>query len=83
MDHDAGAGRPGVDESESGRHASRSEETLAAAQHNRKELQAVLVHQVVPDECLGQSPTAVHLEFPAGLALEPGDLFNHIALDQR
>ncbi len=43
MDHDPGIGRLGVDEPQSGRHGTVFEETLAAAQNNWVEPQAMLV----------------------------------------
>ena len=62
VDHDASAGRRGVGQSQSGRRAPRFEETLASAQNDGKKPQAILVDEIVVDECSGQSGTAVHLD---------------------
>jgi hypothetical protein len=83
VDHDPGAGRLGVDQSQSAGRAALLEETPATAHDDRIDPQAVLVDEVVLHQRPGEGAAAVDLELVARLLLQLGDLVRDIRRDER
>lgn len=82
MDRDAGARGDRVGQGQRARHRALAEQALAAAEHEREDPQAELVDEVVPQQGLDQLAAAGHLQFAAGLALEPRDFGGDVASQQ-
>src|SRR5437588_11379341 len=82
-DQDAGAGRPGVDEPESGEGTAVGEETAPRSQNQRVDQEHVLVDEVAPHQRLDQLSAAEYYEILALLLLEPGHGLRGIALEER
>src|SRR5438270_4981941 len=78
---DAVAGGPALGEDEPGGASRLSEQTLAAAEHDREDHQTVCVDKAVLHQAVDQAAASVNQDVAARLRLQPGDLAGDVAPD--
>jgi hypothetical protein len=83
VDRDACLCGLALDQLQRDRDRALAEQALAGPDRQREDPDALLVDEVVLEQCLEQIRAAVNLDLGAVLALEPGDRFRDVARDQR
>ena len=80
---EAVTGGPAADETERLLAARLAEQALAGPDHDREDEQPQLIHEVVLEQRASELIAAVDHDVPVHVLLQPGDLLDHVALQDR